>query len=495
MAIAQKISDKIGLSLFQIFSIVLVSVGIAWTTLSYQWLILFMGLIGIGFFAFVFGEPLKALLLWMIASPILDFYLRIPLGKGIPDITFTRATVVMIFFVIVLQVILNMRDILPRQKTETYLIIFSAIALASMALRPNLSQNLQVFIDGYMTPFAFFFLAKNLISNKKDVRLFFYALGIAGFYLAVIGIIQYFTHINPFVPDTLVITHAKRAHGPFANAVEYGGVMAIAFLGSFYLFTELTGFRKIPVMITMALTAAATFLSLTRAVWLSLIAGLCIIVYYLPKYRRMMAFCAGLAVVMVIAIGLFFANSTLLKKRTGEVGPIYSRIALYATAINTSISKPVLGYGFGQNSFYDASRDHLVTFSFIADHFGLDLTVPHNEFLHILVMLGIVGLTIYLGIFYSSLKKSRQLYKISIRTGSYNKKNIVFYWAILATFIINGFFVDMLWFSYFNALVFLVMGMMEGSGANLNRSSVRKADATLNAGEASEKPHNNDLHK
>jgi len=462
MALNWKSLEKIGIQLGQLFIVVAISVAIAGALIFYQWLGLFVGLVGIGFIAFVFAAPLQALLFWLITAPILDFYLRIPMGQGIPDITFTRVTVVTLFFIILLQVALNMRELLPRQKTENCLILFSCLAMVSTVFRDTFIQDMQVFIDGYATPFAFFFLAKNLIRKKEDVRLFCYALSIVGFYLAIIGILQYFADINLFAPDTLIITHENRAYGPFGNSVSYGGVMAILFFGVFYLYSEVTGFiKKSYILITIILTGSAVVLSLTRAVWLSLIVGICLIVYYLPRYRKIIFFFSSVAVIAGIAVLLFVPSSDLFKERTIEVSPIYSRLALYATALNTAIHKPLFGYGFGTQSFYEASREYLVTFSFIDEHFGLGLTVPHNEFLHILVMLGLVGLMAYVGNFYSSMKKSKQLYKNSVLNGLYTEKIAVFYWAVFSGFFINCMLVDIMWFSYFNSLFFIFTGLME----------------------------------
>jgi hypothetical protein len=450
MAIVFKNLERVTPIAIEIAAFVVISATIARCVLYYQWVGLFVGIAGIGFIAFLFTEPLKALLLWMVASPILDFYLRISLGAGVPDVTFTRITVITLFFVMLLQVALNMRGLMPREQTENFLLIFFGLAIASMMIRGGLIRNLQVFLDGYATPFALFFLAKNLIRDKDDFRSFLYALSIVGFYLAATGIVQYFTDFNLFAPDTLIVTHSSRAYGPFGNSAEYGGVMAILFFGIFFIYAEFAKSNRIFILANLVLIGVATFLSLTRAVWLSLIVGLFLIAYNLPRYRKIMTFFLVSAVVAVMSVWLLLPPSSALKERTGDVGAIFSRFPVYAT-----------GYGFGANTFYEASRNNLVSISFIPEHLGLSLTVPHNEFLHILVMLGITGLTAYIGIFYSSLKKSRQLYKSSAPNLAGTKKIAVFFQAMLVVFVINSAFADLIWFSYFNSLLLLIMGVME----------------------------------
>jgi len=50
--------------------------------------------LGIGFIAFVFVSHLPLCLFGMFFPQSLDNYLKIPLGAGIPDITFTRLTII-----------------------------------------------------------------------------------------------------------------------------------------------------------------------------------------------------------------------------------------------------------------------------------------------------------------------------------------------------------------------------------------------------------------
>jgi len=431
--------------------------------LTFNWLGLLMILLGAGFFAFLFVSPLAVLLLWMVLSPVIDFYLRISLGAGIPDITFTRGVVAGAFFVVLMQSVFRMRELWGVSQTEKTMLMFSGLALATLLFRHNLTQDLQLLLDSYMVPFILFFLAKNLIRDEKDVLDLLKAGAFAGSYLAAIGILQYFTDFNPFVPEGFISIHEKRATGPFVNAVQYGGVLAILFLSTFYLYTlQRRGVYKTILLFALLLMVTGVLFSMTRAVWGSLFLACILVAVFIPRYRNVMIKLPLFLLFFAVVIVLMIPDASFIKERTLEVGPIYSRLALYATGLNTVLDNPLLGNGFGRYSYFEASRDNLVTLSGIPESLGLGLDVPHNEFLHIMVMLGGIGLGLYIYIYYRTIKFSRDLYSYSKNKAFKFRDLMVFFWAISVVVILNGLVVDFIFFTYFNSLYFLIAGMVMG---------------------------------
>lgn len=462
-AIGSYISN-INKRIFEWGFILLGSALIASGVVFYLWLELGMIIIGLWCVALTFAMPLYALLFWLFASPILDFYLRIPLGGGIPDMTFARGMIIVLLFVILLQGVFKLREILPVQGIEKAMMIFSGLCLAGMLLNEHTSetaQNLQIFADGYASPFLLFFISKNIIGNKQDSEKLMTTALAAGLYLALIGIIQYFTEVNLFVPEGFSGIHDKRAYGPFVNAAEYGGVMVLFFLGAFYLYSR-GNKKKTVVLGIIGIMGLAVFLSMTRAVWLSLALSMLIVAWNFREYRKIYLWSIFLGLAAVAIIWFMLPDSSFFKERTSDLGAIYSRFALYMTAFNTIISNPIMGYGFDRYSFFEASRDHLASFQFIDEAYGLGLTVPHNEFVHITVMTGIFGIISYISIFYLMYKYSNKFYFSFEKIDEFERNLTIIFWASLSVFILNGIFVDLLFFTYFNSVFYIIAGMMEG---------------------------------
>ncbi len=431
--------------------------------LSFEWLSLAMILLGAASFAFLFISPLAVLLIWLVLSPVMDFYLRISLGAGIPDLTFTRGVVVGVFFVVLMQSIFQIRELWPISKTERAMVVFTGMAFVTLLFMNNLTQDLQLLLDSYIVPFILFFLAKNLVREEKDVLDFLKAGALVGSYLAAVGILQYFTDINLFVPDTFQVTHENRATGPFVNAVQYGGVVAIFFLSTFYLFTlQHRGFFKAILFISLGLMALAVLFSMTRAAWGALFLACILVAIYIPKYRNILIKLPILLLIFGIIIILIIPEASSIRERALELGPIYSRLALYGTGLNTVLDNPIFGNGFSRYSFYDASRDNLVTFTGISETLGLGLDVPHNEFLHMFVMLGAVGLWFYIYIYFYTIKSSLAFYAYTKNKECRLRNLMVFFLAISMVFILNGLVADFIFFTYFNSLYFLISGIVMG---------------------------------
>jgi len=451
---------------------------IAVLVLSFNWLGLFMILLGAGFFAFLFVSPLAVLLLWLVLSPVLDFYLRISLGAGIPDITFTRGAVAGVFFVVLMQSVFQMRELWGISKTEKAMLMFSGLAFVTLLFRNNFTQDLQLLLDSYIVPFILFFLAKNLIRDEKDVLVLLKAGAFAGSYLAAIGIFQYFTDISLFVPEGFTSIHEKRATGPFMNAVQYGGVLAVLFLSTFYLYTlQPRGTYKTVLLFSLLLMVTGVLFSMTRAVWVSLFLACIFVAIFIPKYRNVMIRLPLFLLFFGIVIILMVPDLSFIKERALELGPIYSRLSLYATGLNTMLDNPVFGNGFGRYSYFEASRGNLVTFSGVPESLGLGLDVPHNEFLHMLIMLGGVGLWLYIYIYYCTIRFSRELYTCSKNKEFRFRNFMVFFWAISLVIILNGFAVDFIFFTYFNSLYFLIAGVIMGIISGKDKF-VRQIDIT-----------------
>lgn len=448
---------------------------IAVMVLSFKWLGLAMILLGIGFFAFLFVSPLAVLLIWLVLSPIMDFYLRLSLGAGIPDITFTRGVVVGVFFVVLMQSIFRMRRLWSISPTEKSMLAFSAMALFTLLFMHNTTQDLQLLLDGYIVPFILFFLAKNLIQEEKDILHLLKTGAIAGSYLAAVGTLQFFTNINLFVPEGFESIHENRATGPFINAVQYGGVVSVFFLSTFYLYTlQHRGVYRTILVFSLLLMALSVLLSMTRASWGALFLACILIAIFIPKYKNIMIKLPIFLLTGGVVILLMMPGTSAFQERAFELGPIYSRLALYATGLNTALDNPLLGNGFGRYSFFEASRDNLVTFSGISESLGLGLDVPHNEFLHMLVMLGGVGLWLYIYIYYYTIRSSYILYQYTEGKEFKFRKFMIFFWAISMVVILNGLVADFIFFTYFNGLYFLiagtVMGMISGKDKFLYQS-------------------------
>jgi len=163
----------------------------------------------------------------------------------------------------------------------------------------------------------------------------------------------------------------------------------------------------------------------------------------------------GLAVFLI-----YGSTNSVVSERSGDIGSIYSRLNLYLTALNTFIRSPILGYGFGSETFYKASREHLTTIANVSDSYGTSLSVPHNELLHMLILMGIVGVVLYVSIFKQIYEASRKLYSYFVGIGNKWSEGVVFLWGAFLIYILNSLTCDFIFFSYLNSVNYLFAGVL-----------------------------------
>jgi O-antigen ligase len=84
-----------------------------------------------------------------------------------------------------------------------------------------------------------------------------------------------------------------------------------------------------------------------------------------------------------------------LTERILDPGPLYNRLALWATAANMVLHNPLLGVGFGRTSFAEHAPDYLTNFGEVDASWAIGVGVPHNEFLHIGTLLALPAVLLF----------------------------------------------------------------------------------------------------
>jgi len=92
--------------------------------------------------------------------------------------------------------------------------------------------------------------------------------------------------------------------------------------------------------------------------------------------------------------------------------------------------------------------------------------VPHNELLHMLILMGIVGVVLYVSIFKQIYEASQKLYRYFISIGSGWSEGVVFLWAAFSIYILNSLTCDFIFFSYLNSVNYLFAGVLLAMKAN-----------------------------
>lgn len=385
----------------------------------------------------------------------------------LPKISLYQIVLLILIFAFFSQVVIGKLRLLPLTVIEIAMFLFCIIAFisqvnAGIVLRKGMGIKIANLFNGFVFPFAVFYLSKHLIdSGQKLGKVLIFFIGI-GLYLTLTGICELTPPLSGLVfprdiLDPYVGIHFGRARGPFLQAAVNGTVLGMIFsLGLYLSLSEYVkpARRKICQVIT-ALMPIGIFLTNTRACWLGFLASTLVAAKFYPKFRKV--FLIGLILFAMVAT-IKLVTKEREKGRFSQMGPIHSRIHIYNASLRMLIEKPFFGFGF--DNFQFTSPRYFTAIKGVP-YYG-ETVVPHDTFLGILVELGLVGfiplIIIYLCIFSYSLR----LYHHLPRDDLLGKDMIAIFWSVGMVFLVNMQFIDMRYFVFPNALFFMLAGIVVG---------------------------------
>lgn len=385
----------------------------------------------------------------------------------VPAITMERLVFSFLLLLSTFYAIFSKHKRLPIDEIEKAGLLFLFILVLSLvsrfegnSLSKFISDDVSFFLEGYFFPFISYSYAKRINWTNKDISLLMNLLLGVGVFLFFTSVLQMFLNIEWFIPTYTDVIHSEsRATGTFSNASEFGSVTAVLFLLSMKQFLDSKNpIKSILLSIITVCIFIALILGKTRAPWLGLIVSMLIIFFIDIRSRKMLIFLFCLSGVVGIFIAPFYLTDELIWGRLFDMVPVYNRLSVWATAFNMMLSNPISGIGFGRYSFMENKVEYLTSFGNISASWAAELSVPHNEFIHLAALTGIVGIVFYFNLY-------RQIIiKLKIISLDYNLQEIsrsysAYILAILAGHLVNCFLVDTGKFAYINMLIFSLVGI------------------------------------
>ena len=405
-------------------------------------------------------------IIWLTGTPTLFVFANNFL-TAIPLLRVERALVpILLAYTIAAPIFLKkkLRPLLPIEKTMFVMVVICSLSLLSVNYDKSIIEakdSLVFFIHGFLLPYLAFFVARQINWTPRDISILIWILIGAGVYLAIAGLLQYFFNIGYFYPRYFDAAIEDRSTGSFRTPGEYGLVMATLLFIVLYKFvnTQDSVIRFILLAIS-ALFIAGLFVSLTRASWLSAVAGIAIITLMDKRVRGVISVGAIACAIAFVAALPFFAQQDLLSGRIFDITTMYPRITAYTSAANMIMHNPVLGLGFDRFTFFEAKAEYATSFGLVSPQWTVFAGVPHNDFVHILVLTGIVGLIPFLLIVLWTFRLTQQDTLAASGANSWRIEFSVYVRAIIVAYLASALFVDVLFYGYFIMLMFFLLGVI-----------------------------------
>ncbi|MDI6815575.1 MAG: O-antigen ligase family protein [Actinomycetota bacterium] len=299
-------------------------------------------------------------------------------------------------------------------------ILFILISTGSSVHGPTSLEGAFQRYDGlysYLIYFALFFLAAQYLADDERRETFLKLFVLSASIVSSYGILQLFG-IDP-TPWGYIAFDTSRSFSTFGNPVLLGAYLSITFfiaLGLFY--NSKQSIEKIAYSVATTLLAVCVVLTMGRALWAAVLAGLLIFtvlrVKALTKSRVtwrvavgpvLLALAAVVPATLIVGIPVLSSRVASMAETSGSLG---NRLSMWRSALAMISDRPFLGYGPDSIGLvfprYEAAE--------LARIAPIDIqTNVHNAFLQIAATTGVPALLSFLLILtifvFKSLRKIR----------------------------------------------------------------------------------------
>jgi O-antigen ligase len=162
------------------------------------------------------------------------------------------------------------------------------------------------------------------------------------------------------------------------------------------------------------------------------------------------------------AIWPLIADSEFVRGRVLDPIPVYARIVTTATAMNMFVHSPLVGHGFGRYTYDSKKWDYIVGVFGLSSQFAYTTGVPHNEYMHVLVLLGLAGFIPYVAILVIAWRTAARHYRDRFSGGGPSRDIALIVLSALGLYLTTAGASDAFAFNYGSVQVYTLFGAIEG---------------------------------
>lgn len=309
----------------------------------------------------------------------------------------TRLLIYSFLIVFVLGTLLRKRGVLPLDRTEILMAVFSLVLIANIFfLSDRLFYSLRIGSDVFIVPFCAYYVARRFVTSEGRLRQIMQILGYLGCYLIIIALVE--RMVGPRL--------LYRLEGPFTSEHALYYVMAVVFFAALFDSVLSPENRALPAGVrrfVLCLTPVVILLTWSRGNWVGFLSGLWLfsfLGYRLMNPEKKLGW-TGIALILVAAVGfsLFaFVPVEVMEGRIAHTDSVDWRFRRWEVAAQQGIENPIFGIGLLN------LRD--VLYREVGSYRG-----THNVFLTMFAELGLSGLLAYLAVMASLIGMGLTLYR------------------------------------------------------------------------------------
>lgn len=384
-----------------------------------------------------------------------------------PSITIDRILLVVVVATYFAQRGLRLTDPKPLAAVDYVTFGFVAYLLISMLCsdflglpKKQISPTWRWF-GGYLTPALLYWAAKQAPWTERTAKIVQGSLAVFGIYLgftAVCEITRQWAFVFPaYIANPEVGLHFGRARGPMVHGVSFGDWQGVCLLAAWVCLLWTKPAWKIPLLLTWPLFFAGVFFSYTRSVWMGTGLGLMIVLFLTLRGRTRNIVLGGLAL-SAILVGLTQMDKIVGFQREQSAADTREsadlRVSFAYVSWQMFLDRPIFGFGFGRFPL-----DKLPYLSDRSTNLRLEAIRPyvhHNTYLSLLTDTGIVGLGLFLTMFFLMGREAWRTYRSDLP--DWRKRQAALFLGAVGVYAMQLLFHELSYTPIDNSLIFFLAG-------------------------------------
>jgi len=402
-----------------------------------------------------------AFLFWIVTAPFARFiHLEIELGRRIPNLTLSRLMVGVLLVLLLAQVTIHRRQLARFQWADLWLVTFLGAAFLSLPISVvDFAKAFKDILDLLVVPALVYFLAKNLTTTRKELKSVLLAMMVVGLYLSLLATREQLTGEVWFYPENRSVEYSanvRRVVGLLGNPAFIAMVINMAIPWVLYLFLR-RGRRPLVRAAVILILFAGVYFCMNRSGWASLVVTLLVLAILVRESRRFLVVALIIIGVVAVVYGAVILASPAVQERLRAEGPIQYRVETWDIAWRMIRDHPYFGVGWESFTYYYKRYG-------IWDIYLIATPTPHNTFLWVTLMGGLVALVPFVLFLASLVSTALSVYLRATVTGDpLEQKSLAgTYLACLAGVMVPAMTTDILSGAYNNIIMFLFIGAFMG---------------------------------
>ena len=410
----------------------------------------------------VIKNTMIVFLIWIGSTPILSNFVRIEMGAGVPDITLNRIAALLLIMTLLFQVAVKMRPMISFKPIEWVMIAIILLFVPAIYRAEDPIQGAQLIFDHIATPMIVFFLAKNLLTGKQDIRPLIWTLGIVTLYCAVLGFQEHFTEYS-FFTETGELTWqnedlADRIQGPFSTPQILGTVMMGGVVFFFYrMIDSIRLWERLASFAILVIHSMVTYWTYRRSVWMGYFATLVFLGLVERRFRKPLMIIVAIALVMMAVNWNRIYESSVFQDRVANSRTVNDRYITWITSYEIAKEFPVFGTGLGWFKFYYEKH-----FTFYGDtvttDFAHGIASSHNSYIQLWVEAGVIVLIPYMLMLWMFLYRVYQLLWKRLIHPNIGWMEIMVFVGLFVTQYVQALTTDQVFHAQYGAILIFLLG-------------------------------------